>query len=142
MDATTAEGRRLAEDAARTKNWKRWGPYLSERQWATVREAYMKALYRYPQAEFPYAQLVDENRRRGSGAPEFELADTGLFGGNSNWRGPIWFPVNYLIVEALERYHHHYGDGLKVELPTGSGRWCNLQQVADEKTIKLSGKKW
>ena len=49
-------------------------------------------------------------------------SDTGLFGGNSNWRGPIWFPINYLLIEALERYHHFYGDGLQVECPTGSGR--------------------
>ena len=164
--STTAEAVRLAEDAARTKNWKRWGPYLAERQWATVREeyspdgtcwddfpheharsrayrwgedgllgitdrqcrlcfalalwnerdpilkerlfgltgpegnhgedvkeayfyldatpthAYMKALYKYPQAEFPYGRLVDENRRRGSSAPEFELDDSGIFSGN------------------------------------------------------------
>jgi hypothetical protein len=57
---------------------------------------------------------------------------TGLFGGNSNWRGPIWFPTNYLLVEALERYHHYYGDEFKVECPTGSGVWMNLQQVARE----------
>ena len=160
----TAEDRRLAEDGARDQNWKRWGPYLSERQWGTVREdysrgrrragttsrtttraaariagartacsasrdrecrlcfalalwngsdpilkerlfgltgpegnhgedvkevyyyldstpthSYMKALYKYPQAEFPYARLVDENRRRGRSDPEFELADTGVF---------------------------------------------------------------
>ena len=157
------EKKRLREDAAREKNWKRWGPYLSERQWATVREdysaggnpwesfphdharsrtyrwgedgllgitdrecrlcfalalwnrrdpilkerlfgltgpegnhgedvkecyfyldstpthSYMKALYKYPQAEFPYAQMLEENRRRGLGAPEFELAETGVF---------------------------------------------------------------
>jgi glycogen debranching enzyme len=65
-------------------------------------------------------------------------SSTGLFGGNSNWRGPIWFPVNYLIVEALERYHHHYGDDLKVELPTNSGNWCNLQEVADEISRRLT----
>ncbi len=59
-------------------------------------------------------------------------SDTGLFGGNSNWRGPVWFPVNYLLIEALERYHHFYGDSLKVECPTGSGRMMNLQQVARE----------
>ena len=44
-----------------------------------------------------------------------------MFGGNSNWRGPIWFPLNFLLIEALERYHHFYGDSLKVECPTGSG---------------------
>ena len=47
-------------------------------------------------------------------------SDTGLFGGNSNWRGPVWFPVNYLLIEALERYHYFYGDHFKIECPTGS----------------------
>src|SRR5256714_3139649 len=164
MEATsTAEHQRLKEDAARAKNWKRWGPYLSERQWATVREdyspygncwdyfpheharsrayrwgedgllgitdrecrlcfalalwngrdpilkerlfgltgsegnhgedvkeqyfyldstpthSYMRMLYKYPQAEFPYGRLVEENRRRGKQDPEFELLDTGVF---------------------------------------------------------------
>jgi len=55
-----------------------------------------------------------------------------LFGGNSNWRGPIWMPVNFLLVEALERYHHFYGDELTVECPTGSGRYLTLHQVARE----------
>ncbi len=63
---------------------------------------------------------------------------TGLFGGNSNWRGPIWFPVNYLLIEALERYHHFYGNDLKVECPTGSGHWLNLQQVACELAHRLA----
>jgi hypothetical protein len=65
-------------------------------------------------------------------------SDTGLFGGNSNWRGPVWFPLNYLLIEALERYHHFYGDGLKVECPTGSGRYMNLEQVAAELATRLS----
>ncbi|MEK7316062.1 MAG: glucosidase, partial [Candidatus Eisenbacteria bacterium] len=63
---------------------------------------------------------------------------TGLFGGNSNWRGPIWFPVNYLLVEALERYHHFYGDSLKVECPVGSGRMMNLKEVAQEISARLA----
>jgi hypothetical protein len=63
---------------------------------------------------------------------------TGLFGGNSNWRGPIWFPLNYLLVEALERYHHFYRDGLKVECPTGSGRFMNLKEVAMEIAGRLA----
>jgi hypothetical protein len=65
-------------------------------------------------------------------------SDTVLFGGNSNWRGPIWFPINYLLIEALERYHHFYGDGLRVEFPTGSGRVLNLKQVARELTARLA----
>lgn len=61
-----------------------------------------------------------------------------LFGGNSNWRGPIWFPTNYLIIEALERYHLYYGDNFKVECPTGSGKMMNLQEVADEISNRLT----
>ena len=57
-------------------------------------------------------------------------SDTGMFGGNSNWRGPIWFPTNFIIIEALERYHYFYGDDLKVEFPTGSGVEMNLREVA------------
>ncbi|HEY2389014.1 MAG TPA: glucosidase [Candidatus Binatia bacterium] len=57
---------------------------------------------------------------------------TGMFGGNSNWRGPVWFPLNYLLLEALERYHHFYGDTLRVECPVGSGTMCTLDEVARE----------
>jgi hypothetical protein len=62
---------------------------------------------------------------------------TGLFGGNSNWRGPVWFPLNYLLVESLERYHHFFGDTLRVECPTGSGRDMNLQEVAAELSRRM-----
>jgi hypothetical protein len=65
---------------------------------------------------------------------DYEPAEssTGLFGGNSNWRGPIWFPVNYLLIESLQKFHHFYGDDLKVECPTGSSRLLNLWEVAAE----------
>jgi hypothetical protein len=64
-------------------------------------------------------------------------SDSGLFGGNSNWRGPVWFPVNYLIIEGLKRYHHFYGDKLTVECPTGSGVRMHLGQVAEELERRL-----
>jgi hypothetical protein len=65
-------------------------------------------------------------------------SSTALFGGNSNWRGPVWFPLNYLILEALERFHHFYGSELKVECPRGSGRMLDLQEVARELAQRLS----
>ncbi|NGX37480.1 MAG: hypothetical protein K1000chlam2_00636 [Chlamydiae bacterium] len=64
-------------------------------------------------------------------------SNNSLFGGNSNWRGPIWFPINFLIIEALQRYHHYYGDELKVEFPTGSGNFLNLWDVATEISKRL-----
>ena len=72
---------------------------------------------------------------------DYEPAEstTYLFGGNSNWRGPVWFPINFLIVEALERYAHFYGDTLKVECPTGSGQMMNLREVSLELSARLAG---
>jgi hypothetical protein len=71
---------------------------------------------------------------------DYEPAEshTHLFGGNSNWRGPVWFPVNYLLIESLQRFHHYHGDGLKVECPTGSGIQLNLSQVAAELSRRLA----
>jgi hypothetical protein len=63
---------------------------------------------------------------------------TNLFGGNSNWRGPIWLPVNFIILLALKQYHLYYGDNFQVELPTGSGKLKNLDQVADELARRLT----
>ena len=64
-------------------------------------------------------------------------SDSDLFGGNSNWRGPVWFPVNYLIIEALRTFHRYYGDDFKVECPTGSGQYLTLEQIADDLAGRL-----
>ncbi len=84
----------------------------------------------------PYVVTVDGH----SYEVDYEPGEstTGLFGGNSNWRGPVWFPINYLLIEALERYHHFYQDSLRVECPTGSGRLMTLNEVADELRRRLA----
>lgn len=71
---------------------------------------------------------------------EYEPAEStsGLFGGNSNWRGPIWFPVNFLLIESLQRFHHYLGPEFKVECPTGSGNMMDLNEVACEISRRLS----
>jgi hypothetical protein len=94
----------------------------------------VRALSRYHR-EHPY-----ELRADGS---EFTVAyqpaesDSGLFGRNSNWRGPVWMPANYLLVESLRRFHGYYGDDFKVECPTGSGKFVTLNEVADELSRRL-----
>ena len=71
---------------------------------------------------------------------EYEPAEstTGLFGGNSNWRGPIWFPINFLLIEALQKFHHYFGDSYQVECPTGSGRMVTLWEVAADLSRRLT----
>jgi hypothetical protein len=94
----------------------------------------LRALSRY-HADHPYhIDLAGETHW-----VDYEPAEstTGLFGGNSNWRGPVWFPLNYHIIEALQKYHYFLGDDFKVELPTGSGRMCNLWEVATELSRRL-----
>jgi len=83
----------------------------------------------------PYLLHVDGMEHR----VDYEPGEsrTWLFGGNSNWRGPVWFPLNYLLIEALQRYHLFYGDSLKMEFPTGSGRLMNLDQIARELARRL-----
>ncbi len=65
-------------------------------------------------------------------------SESGLFGGNSNWRGPIWFPTNFLIIESLQRFHHYYGDDFTVECPTGSGQYLTLDAIADHLAKRLT----
>jgi hypothetical protein len=66
-------------------------------------------------------------------------SDSSLFGGNSNWRGPVWMPMNYLIIEALQQFHWYYSDDFVVECPTGSGTLLNLDQIADDLSRRLVG---
>jgi len=70
---------------------------------------------------------------------DYEPAEStsGLFGGNSNWRGPVWFPVNYLLIESLQKFHYYYGDDFKVEFPSGSGQFMNLWEVASALSHRL-----
>ena len=84
----------------------------------------------------PYALLVEGVEHR----VDYEPAESssGLFGGNSNWRGPIWFPLNYLIIESLQKFHHYLGDDFQVECPTGSGRMMSLWEVSEELSHRLS----
>jgi hypothetical protein len=86
-------------------------------------------------AEHPYIFDVDGAKFR----VDYEPAESssGLFGGNSNWRGPIWFPVNFLLIESLQKFYHYLGDDFKVECPTGSGRLLNLWEVASELSQRL-----
>jgi hypothetical protein len=65
-------------------------------------------------------------------------SSTGLFGGNSNWRGPIWFPVNFLLIESLQKFHHYLGEEFKVECPTGSGQLMTLWEVAAELSRRMT----
>jgi hypothetical protein len=86
--------------------------------------------------DHPYVLRVDGTEHR----VDYDPAEsrTGLFGGNSNWRGPVWFPMNYLLIESLQRFHYYYGDDLKVECPTGSGRMLTLWEVAAELSHRLT----
>ncbi len=83
----------------------------------------------------PYFLMMDGTEHR----VQYEPAESqsGMFGGNSNWRGPIWFPVNYLLIEALQKFDHYYGDQLLVEFPTGSGKKMNLWQVSQQLEKRL-----
>ncbi len=95
----------------------------------------VRALSRYHK-DHPYVLNVDGNEYR----VDYEPAEsrTEVFGGNSNWRGPVWFPVNYLIIESLQKFHYYLGDSYTVELPTGSGRSVHLWDVAADLSRRLT----
>ncbi len=95
----------------------------------------IRALSRY-HADHPYVFNASGQEYRVDYVPA--ESNTAMFGGNSNWRGPIWFPVNVLIIRALTEFYLYYGDNFKVECPTGSGKMMNLYEVADELVKRLS----
>ena len=95
----------------------------------------IRAVSRYHK-DNPYLLQVNGTQHRVDYEPG--ESGTGLFGGNSNWRGPVWFPVNYLLVEALQKFHRYLGDDFKVECPTGSGQMMTLSEVACEISKRLS----
>ncbi len=95
----------------------------------------IRAVSRYHK-DNPYILHVNGDEHRVDYEPG--ESSSGLFGGNSNWRGPIWFPVNYLLIESLQKFHYYYGDDLKVECPTGSGNMMNLWDVSQELSRRMS----
>jgi hypothetical protein len=130
---TGAGGRRLASILDETKLRRVLSTMLDENEFLS--EFGIRSLSRY-HAEHPYVFCTGGQEYRVSYLPA--ESDTGMFGGNSNWRGPIWMPVNGLIIRALLQYYLYYGDDFKVECPTGSGRRMTLYQVAEELSRRLA----
>ena len=113
------------------------------KRWADTSAAARDALA--PQQHIEYGQGRNESLDIFNACgEEFRVAydpaegTSGLFGGNSNWRGPIWFPLNYLLIESLEKFDHFYGDTFKVECPVGSGTMLTLAEVARELSSRLT----
>jgi hypothetical protein len=95
----------------------------------------IRALSKY-HAGHPYILAVNGNQYRVDYEPG--ESQSGLFGGNSNWRGPVWFPLNFLMIESLQKFHHYYGDDFRVECPTGSGQQLSLWDVSAEVSRSLT----
>src|SRR5438045_1560312 len=87
-------------------------------------------------ADHPYVLHWEDGAQR---IVRYDPAESqsNMFGGNSNWRGPVWFPINFLLIESLQKLHHYYGDDFKVECPTGSGNHLTLNEIADELSNRL-----
>ena len=120
-------GRRLASILDETRLRRVLAKMLDENEFLS--EYGLRSLSRY-HADHPYVIQAGGQEYRVSYLPA--ESDTGMFGGNSNWRGPIWMPVNALVIRRCLQYYTYYGDEFTVECPTGSGRQMNLYQVAEE----------
>ncbi len=127
------ESRRLLSLLARSRLMRVLERMLSEDEFLSPHG--IRALSKYHQQQ-PFVLPVDGQDYR----VDYEPAEsnTGLFGGNSNWRGPVWFPVNYLLIESLQRFNHYFGSDVQVEFPTGSGKKQTLGEVASELSRRLS----
>jgi hypothetical protein len=130
---TGVNDRRLASILDENKLRRVLAKMLDENEFLS--EFGIRSLSRF-HAEHPYIFNVGGQEYRVSYLPA--ESDTGMFGGNSNWRGPIWMPVNALIIRALLQYYLYYGDDFKIECPTGSGRQMTLHQVAEEISRRLA----
>ena len=132
VKAPGEDSRRLLSIVNRERLIKTLQPMLAENEFFSPYG--IRSVSKFHQ-ENPYNFYVDGQAHTISYQPA--ESESGLFGGNSNWRGPIWFPINYLLIESLQKFHHYYGDTLKVECPTGSGRMLNLGEVAVELSRRL-----
>ena len=133
MTEASAPGRRLLSIVGAEKLRRVLRVMLDEKEFLSqygIRA--LSAAYR----DEPYVLRVNGSEYR----VDYEPAESssGLFGGNSNWRGPVWFPVNFLLIESLQKFHHYLGDDFKVECPTGSGRYLTLWEVAGELSHRLT----
>jgi hypothetical protein len=124
--------RRLLSIVNRDRLVKVLGSMLDENEFLS--EYGIRSLSKYHK-NHPYTIYVDGQPHTITYQPA--ESTSGLFGGNSNWRGPVWFPVNYLLIESLQKFHHYYGDSLKVECPTRSGHKMTLGEVATELSLRL-----
>jgi hypothetical protein len=133
LRAPGMEGRRLLSIVDRDQLGRILSVMLDEREFLSPHG--IRALSRVHEADPCVLDLDGQHH-----VVDYEPGEstTDLFGGNSNWRGPIWFPTNYLLIEALQKYHFYYGDEFTIECPTGSGRMLTLWQVAAEISQRLS----
>jgi hypothetical protein len=134
MSQKTDKGNRLLLTIANRKKLERIYRYVFDEN-EFLSPYGIRALSKF-HLEHPFVLNVDGH----SNSVDYEPAEStsDLFGGNSNWRGPVWFPLNFLLIEALQRVHYYYGDGFKVEFPTNSGRQMTLWNSASEISRRLA----
>ena len=128
-----SHSRRLLSILNRERLTRVLGVMLDENEFLS--EFGIRSLSKYHEAH-PYSFYVDGQPHTISYQPA--ESESGLFGGNSNWRGPIWFPINYLLIEALQKYHHYFGDDFAIDFPTGSGHKMTLREIATELSLRLT----